>query len=194
MAYNYHDALKRRLEAINELGEEASTWEILRAQKQREKRMAGEQSLYNQTANSRRGWNGQAGFKSTGDASFDKFLAAISGQESGGNYGARNKGSDAMGKYQIMPGNLGGARSGWDYEALGYDVSPAQFMSSPEIQEAIAQHKLRQYYNQWGPEGAAVAWYSGPGNVARKLGSTRAQKGGPSISGYRQAILRRMGR
>lgn len=125
---------------------------------------------------------------------FAKFLSAITGQESGGNYKARNRSSGAMGKYQIMPGNLGGKKSGWDYEALGYDINPGQFMGSPQLQEAIAQYKLRQYYNKWGPWGAAVAWYAGPGAVGRtKSALNRSQGAYPSINQYANSILRRMG-
>lgn len=125
---------------------------------------------------------------------FGKFLSAITGQESGGNYNARNRSSGAMGKYQIMPGNLGGKKSGWDYEALGYDINPSQFMGSPQLQEAIAQYKLRQYYNKWGPWGAAVAWYAGPGAVNRTQSAlNRSQGAYPSINQYANSILRRMG-
>lgn len=48
-----------------------------------------------------------------------------------------------MGKYQIMPGNLGGKNSGWDFEALGFDVTPQQFLSTPSLQEKIASYKLK---------------------------------------------------
>lgn len=128
----------------------------------------------------------------TPSGTFGKFIAAITGQESGGNYNARNGSSGAMGRYQIMPGNLGGKHSGWDYEALGYDVSPGQFMGSPQIQDAIAQYKLRQYYQKWGPWGAAVAWYAGPGAVGR-ANKNKSQGAYPTINNYANSILRRMG-
>lgn len=125
--------------------------------------------------------------------SFGSFLRSIAAQESGGNYGAVNRSSGAMGKYQIMPGNLVGLRRGWDYEALGRDVSNAEFLRSPQIQEAIAQFKLRSYYQKWGPAGAAVAWYAGPGAVGRKLHRSRGYTGGyPSINAYMQQVLGRM--
>ena len=189
-SYDYHSALKRRLDAIQEYGNAQSTWEILRAQKLREKRAADEANMMGQAAANRQSWNPQAGGApaSTGNASFDRFLAAISGQESGGNYSARNRSSGAMGKYQIMPANLGGTRSGWDYETLGYDVTPAQFMSSPDIQERIAQAKLKQYFDAYGPAGAAIAWYAGPGSVRKYVNA-----GSGDIARYRNSILRRMG-
>lgn len=124
--------------------------------------------------------------------SFGKFINAISGQESGGNYNTRNKSSGAMGKYQIMPGNLAGTGKGWDFEALGRDISSAQFMASPQLQEAIARYKLQQYYNKYGPRGAAIAWYAGPGAVGKANGN-KSQGAYPTINNYANSILRRMG-
>lgn len=129
--------------------------------------------------------------------SFGSFMNAISSQESGNNYGARNPMSGAAGKYQIMPFNINGS-GGWDREALGYNISMNQFMASPEIQEKIAQFKLEQYYNRYGPAGAAIAWYAGPGAAQKYVrtgrASSRGEAGGyPSISGYMQSILRKMG-
>jgi hypothetical protein len=123
---------------------------------------------------------------------FGKFLAAISGQESGGNYNSRNSSSGAMGKYQIMPGNIQGSHKGWDFEALGKDISTAQFMASPQLQEAIARYKLQQYYKKWGARGAAIAWYAGPGAVGR-VGGNKSQGAYPTINQYANSILRRMG-
>lgn len=127
----------------------------------------------------------------TGNSSFEKFIAAITGQESGGNYNARNRSSGAMGRYQIMPGNINGTRRGWDYEALGRDITPSQFMGNPKLQDAIARYKLQQYYNKWGPRGAAVAWYAGPGMVGRA--GNKSQGAYPTINQYANNILRRMG-
>lgn len=126
---------------------------------------------------------------------FGSFMNAIAQQESGGSYSARNRSSGAMGKYQIMPGNISGRKRGWDYEALGRDVSAQEFMNSPQIQEAIAQYKMREYYNKWGPRGAAIAWYAGPGAVSGYSQSALNAPQGqyPSISGYAQQILQRLG-
>ena len=131
---------------------------------------------------------------SSGNSSFEKFLNAISGQESGGNYNARNSGSGAMGRFQVMPGNISGTHSGWDYEALGYDISPGEFQRSPKLQDQIARYKLQQYYNKYGPRGAAIAWYAGPGAVRYSASAlNRRQRGGPSINDYASSVLRRMG-
>jgi hypothetical protein len=70
-------------------------------------------------------------------------------------------------------------------------------LNSPEIQEKIATAKLKQYYDAYGPAGAAVAWYAGPGAAKKYVKSGKASTGNegayPSVSGYMQSILRRMG-
>lgn len=129
-----------------------------------------------------------------GGKGFEAFFNVEGEHESGNNYNARNKDSGAMGRFQIMPGNLGGKHSGWDYEALGYDVSPQQFMKSPQIQDAIARYKLQQYYNKYGPRGAAIAWYAGPGALKYSSGSLNKGQGKySSINQYADAIMRRLG-
>lgn len=172
MAYDFHSALLRRLGAIQEVGNipiTNNTFDRLKQQKELSSNYLG----------------------STGD--FGAFRNAISSQESGGNYGARNGSSGAMGKYQIMPGNLGGKNSGWDFEALGFDITPQQFLSTPALQEKIASFKLKEYYDRYGPAGAAVAWYAGPGAVKKSSNSKKSQGAYPSIDAYKKSILRRMG-
>lgn len=118
-----------------------------------------------------------------------RFIKAIAGQESGGNYGAVNPDSGAAGKYQIMPANFAGS-GGWDEEALGREVGLAQFLSHPRLQERIARHKLKEYFNKYGAAGAASAWYSGsPDN----FNSTTGQGAYPSIHDYVMQVLRRAG-
>jgi len=125
-----------------------------------------------------------------GGHGFHNFVQAISGQESGGNYGAVNPDSGAAGAYQIMPGNFVG-QGGWDYDALGRDISLQRFLNSRHLQNVIAKEKLRSYFDKYGAAGAASAWYSGePG-----LWNNRDSQGNyPSIHQYVEDILRRMGR
>lgn len=122
--------------------------------------------------------------------SFGKFLNAIAKKESGGNYGAINADSGASGKYQIMPGNI----PSWSKEALGKSVSVSQFRNSPQLQEAVARYKLKQYYDKYGAEGAAIAWYAGESAARRraKTGrvSTKSQGKYPTISAYGRAIAK----
>jgi hypothetical protein len=128
----------------------------------------------------------------------DGLMAAISGQESGGNYDAQNGRTGAYGKYQIMPGNW----PSWSEEAgLGSNAE-----RTPENQEKVARFKLNQYLQQYGAEGAMVAWYSGPGNAERWVNgettdvygrSWDAKNGNgdePSIREYVQQVSARGGK
>lgn len=87
--------------------------------------------------------------------------------ESGGNYravGPRNsKMGRALGAYQIMEANVGP----WSREALGRTVSTEEFLQNPEIQDAIFDHKFGGYIQRFGLEGAAQAWFAGPGGVGQ---------------------------
>ncbi|MFA5952923.1 MAG: hypothetical protein WC807_21920, partial [Hyphomicrobium sp.] len=62
-----------------------------------------------------------------------------------------------LGKYQVMSANVGP----WSREVLGREVSPQEFIASPEIQDAIFKGKFGQYAEKYGPEGAAKAWFAG---------------------------------
>jgi hypothetical protein len=133
------------------------------------------------------------GAHNAGGDQFEKFVNAIQRKESGGNYGAVNRHSGALGKYQIMPSNI----SGWSREALGRSISAQEFLRSPQLQDQVARHKLKAYYDQYGPGGAAVAWYAGPGRVKNYQqggrGLNRSQGSYPTINAYADAILRMMG-
>ena len=192
---------RRRSNIINQGGLDATIYESRKKQEEQQAYLDRQrQNLQNMQARRINVSAGPGSFTSFNggvnipgaSGTFGKFLSAISGQESGGNYGSRNSSSGAMGKYQIMPGNLAGSGRGWDYEALGRDISSAQFMASPQLQEAIARYKLQQYYNKYGARGAAIAWYAGPGAVGRVNGN-KSQGAYPTINQYANSILRRMG-
>lgn len=120
-----------------------------------------------------------------GAEQIDAFMAAISGQESGGNYGARNQGSGAYGKFQIMPAN-------WPSWAQRAGL-PRNAPQTPQNQELVARRIMLDYFAQFGNwRDVAVAWYAGPGNVGLR-NSTRPQRGGPSIKDYADQVLGRMG-
>lgn len=182
--YDYNQALLRRLGMIQDLGTNATRLaQVQQASRPQFDPTAGMPSPNSSPLNQPGG-------------SFGQFLHAISGQESGGNYGAQNPNSGAMGKYQIMPQNIMGVGKGWDYEALGKDVNIGEFLGSPQIQEAIAQYKLKGYYDKYGPAGAAVAWYAGPGTVSGYMKNpsayTNPQGAYPSIANYVRQVLGRM--
>ncbi len=187
MAETYHDALMRRLSMIEELGSNQTALDS-----------GARQQMFNPgDLNGGPGVNPVSGSGGKGGGgSFQDFMNAISSKESGNNYKARNKDSGAMGKYQIMPANIQGS-GGWDKEALGYNISTSQFMASPQLQDAIAQYKLKGYYDKYGAAGAAVAWYAGPSTAAKYMKNpgryTNKQGNYPSIAEYANAILRAMG-
>lgn len=123
----------------------------------------------------------------------DSFINAIAGQESGGDYGAVNSSSGATGKYQIMPDNW----AGWASEAGLSSDAPM----TPNNQEIVARHKLSEYYNAYGADGAAVAWYAGAGNAERWVNGSptdvwgrsweASQDGAPSIAEYVREVASR---
>lgn len=68
------------------------------------------------------------------------------------------KGQRALGRYQVMPGNL----PEWSKAAVGRVVSSQEFLNSPELQDQIAGFqflKNKQKYGTW--EDAASVWFTG---------------------------------
>lgn len=130
---------------------------------------------------------GMKGF-SEGGNEFDNLVAAIGGQESGGNYNAKNGRTGASGKYQIMPDNW----PSWSQEA----GLPAGAEMTPENQEIVARFKLKQYYDKYGARGAAIAWYGGEGALKYSAEAMNRKQGNgdePSINEYADSVLARMG-
>ncbi|WP_339352793.1 hypothetical protein [Acinetobacter beijerinckii] len=127
--------------------------------------------------------------------SFDRFRKSIITQESSGNYGAVNPRTGALGFAQVMPQNLTGwgknsgrKKHGWDFEALGYDISPKQFLSSPELQMKIINFKLKEAFDKYGAVGAARWWYSNNPNPSNR----RPTPNEPSPNEYAEKVLERM--
>lgn len=89
----------------------------------------------------------------------DDLASAITGQESGGDTEAVNSSTGAYGSMQILPSNW----DEWSKEALGHVGD----MNNVNDYNATAKHKLEQYVRDYGPEGAAVAWYAGEQNGKR---------------------------
>lgn len=203
--------IQRRLNIIDDIGQQQNQFVADKAQRDSQARQAAinlrlqnlaTEGVNKGTQNMQRVQTAgntaiRSGNTSAAGNSFESFKNAIGQQESGGNYKSVNKSSGALGKYQIMPSNLAGTKTGWDYQALGYDVTPAQFIASPQLQEKVASKFLSGYYQKYGPAGAAVAWYAGPSAAQRYASSGRAsnasQGGYPPVSGYIQDILNKMG-
>lgn len=113
---------------------------------------------------------------------FDQFFQGIATQESGGNYGAINGSSGALGKYQILPSNV----PYWSQKYLGTKWSASQFLGDPRKQDALARAVLMDYYDKYGVRGAAAAWYSGNPSLANDY---KSQNGGPSIGDYVDQVI-----
>lgn len=112
-----------------------------------------------------------------------RLLGAIASVESGGNYQAIGPtvqsglyaGEQALGKYQVMPGNL----PEWSREA-GFPtaVTPEEFLNNPEIQDRIAFVQFNKNIVRYGTvEDAASIWFTGRplsegGNAKDVIGTT----------------------
>lgn len=129
---------------------------------------------------------------------FEQFIRSLGIQESGGDYKITNPRTGAMGKYQVMPQNLDSSwdgtpnkNAGWDYEALGRDVTRQEFLNNPQIQERIALHQLKKQFTTHGPEKAALWWYSGSTNP-KNMDKSPAP-GEPTPRQYAASVLKRAG-
>ncbi len=93
------------------------------------------------------------------------YANAISSIESGGRYDllgpVTRTGDRAYGKYQVMGNNVGP----WSRSVLGQELTPQQFLSNPQAQDAVFQAKFGEYVNRHGPTGAAKAWFAGEGGM-----------------------------
>ncbi len=111
---------------------------------------------------------------------------SISNIESGGKYDAlgptTKSGDRAYGKYQVMGANI----PVWTKEILGAPMSPEEFLSNPQAQDAVFQGKFGQYAEKYGPEGAAQAWFGGPGAVGKTY---RKDQLGTSVGAYGQKFM-----
>lgn len=127
-----------------------------------------------------------------GRPDMSQYRDAIASIESAGSgdYGAVGPTNErlgrALGRYQIMEANIGP----WSREALGREVTPEEFLRNPGLQDAIFDHKFGGYVNQFGPEGAAQAWFAGPGGVGK---TDRRDVLGTSVGEYGQKFAQALG-
>ncbi|NJM99283.1 MAG: hypothetical protein HC800_21005 [Phormidesmis sp. RL_2_1] len=132
----------------------------------------------------------------------DILRSAIIGQESGGDSTAVNPDSSALGLGQVMPENLGGPGDGWDFEALGKDLTPEQFLADTDAQNKIINHQLSQTFDAQIAAGksedeairrTAATWYSGQPDLADDTTPQTYGTGSyPSISDYSDEVLNRV--
>lgn len=120
----------------------------------------------------------------------DRARNAISGIESSGRYGITGpatNGDVPLGRYQVMASNL----PSWSQAALGRAVSPQEFLSSPQLQDAVFDHRFGGYLDKYGPGGAARAWFGGEGKV--RGGGNVTDKLGTSVDGYERKFMNAFG-
>ncbi|WP_197901952.1 hypothetical protein [Rhizobium favelukesii] len=78
----------------------------------------------------------------------------------------------------------------WSKEALGREVTPDEFLANPQLQDAIFDKKFGGYVQQYGPQGAAQAWFAGPGGVGKL---DRKDSLGTSVAAYGDKFNRAVG-
>jgi hypothetical protein len=130
---------------------------------------------------------GQQVYASSSGGGYRDAIASI---ESGGRYDTVGPTDPelgrALGKYQVMEANIGP----WSREALGREVTAEEFLADPGIQDAIFDHKFGSYVAQFGEEGAAQAWFAGPGGVGK---TSRKDVLGTDVGSYGQMFMSALG-
>lgn len=111
------------------------------------------------------------------DPRFSRFVSNIAKMESSNNYGAVNKDTGALGKYQVLPENV----ASWSKSVLGKTLTPEEFLADHGAQDQIAQTVLRGYVAKHGFEGAAQAWLGGEGSIGK---TGRADANGTTVGDY----------
>lgn len=95
-------------------------------------------------------------------------IASIESQGSG-DYAAVGPEADpaghrARGRYQVMDYNL----QPWAKQYLGMEnLTPEQYMKDPALQDKLFDAVMGDYVKKYGEEGAAQAWFGGPGSVGK---------------------------
>lgn len=92
----------------------------------------------------------------------------------------------ALGRYQVMESNI----APWSQEALGRAITADEFMADPTLQDAIFDNQFGKYVQKYGPEGAAQAWFGGPGGVGK---TNRKDSLGTTIGGYTDKFRNALG-
>lgn len=125
-----------------------------------------------------------------GQVSAEQVHGAIIQQESGGNPNVRNSTDGAVGIGQIMP------------DTFRQYARPGERIDNPRDNLAVSQRIINDYYQKYDGDAArvAVAYFSGPGNVAPpgsatpwKVDKADQQGKGKRTSEYVSDILNRVG-
>lgn len=133
---------------------------------------------------------GAGGISPVAGDGMSTYQDAIAGIESGGRYDivgpTHPKLGRALGKYQVMEANVGP----WTEKHLGRAMTPEEFLASPEAQDAVFNGEFGSYVEKFGPEGAAQAWFAGPGGVGKM---DRKDSLGTSVASYTDKFRNALG-
>ncbi|MBR0747388.1 hypothetical protein JQ582_25975 [Bradyrhizobium japonicum] len=122
-----------------------------------------------------------------------RYAQATSAIESGspqGNYrlvGPQTKTGDrAFGRYQVMGANV----PEWTERYYGQRLTPREFLTNPEAQDAVYKGEFGRLVDKYGPTGAAKAWFAGE----RGMNNPNARDMlGTSVSSYADRFNRNLG-
>ncbi|MEY9397937.1 hypothetical protein ABIF66_008756 [Bradyrhizobium japonicum] len=122
-----------------------------------------------------------------------RYAQATSAIESGspqGNYrlvGPQTKTGDrAFGRYQVMGANI----PEWTGRYYGQRLTPREFLTNPEAQDAVYKGEFGRLVEKYGPTGAAKAWFAGE----RGMNNPNARDIlGTSVSSYADRFNRNLG-
>jgi hypothetical protein len=96
-------------------------------------------------------------------------------------------GDRALGKYQVMGKNVGP----WTKQYLGREVTPEEYLASPDIQEALADARMGELLQQYGnPEDVASVWFTG--RPLAKAGGSPTDDTGTSNAVYQDLFKKGM--
>ena len=103
-----------------------------------------------------------------------------------GNYAAvgpvTSDGDRAYGRYQVKGSNI----PEWTARWYGKAMTPQEFINNPQAQDAVYRGQFGEYVTKFGPEGAARAWYGGPGAVNHPEWGDKAHPNAPTVGQYGQ--------
>lgn len=115
-------------------------------------------------------------------------------ESSGGNYAAvgpvttykDGRQDRPYGAHQVMGANI----PVWTKQYYGQELTPAQYLQSPEAQQAVFAGEFSRLASKYGPEGAAQAWLGGEGSVGK---TGRRDVLGTSVGDYGQRFAKYYG-
>jgi hypothetical protein len=112
-------------------------------------------------------------------------INAIVGNESGGNYSAVSpqlpNGSRSYGKYQVLDTNI----PAWTKQYYGQALTPQEFLNNPQAQDAVAQGRIGELWNQYGNiNDVASVWFTGVPYAQAVAEGRKDQATGTTVQDY----------